>query len=356
MSVELSKLTNLKSLNSPILITGHTGFKGTWLMLLLDTLAIPYVGLSLEPGEETLYKRVETLGLEKEYFQDIRDFSAVNLIFTQHKPQVVFHLAAQPLVIDSYGDPIGTFQTNVMGTANILEASRRLNIENFTGVVTTDKVYQNREEGKKFLESDAIMGSDPYSSSKAAAENAISAWRSLNGNFDNAFITALRAGNVVGGGDFAANRLLPDLYRAFLIGESPVIRNPNSVRPWQHVLDPLFGYLLAIEKSIESRTSSDYNFGPVDDALNVGTVAEIACEAWGSNLVPQFEETKRDFHEAKHLDLSSEKAQKELNWQPCFDQREAIIETINWWKSSVATNANDACAQNIARVRNHYKF
>jgi nucleoside-diphosphate-sugar epimerase len=114
--------------------------------------------------------------------------------------------------------------------------------------------------------------------------------------------------------------------------------------------------LLAIEKSIESRTSSDYNFGPVDAALNVGTVAEIACEAWGSNLVPQFEETKRDFHEAKHLDLSSEKAQKELNWQPCFDQREAIIETINWWKSSVATNANDACAQNIARVRNHYKF
>lgn len=356
MSLELFKLNKLKSLDSPVLITGHTGFKGTWLMLLLDALDIPYVGLSLEPSKDALYTKVRVSNLEKEIFGDIREVDLVDNVFSDHKPQVIIHLAAQPLVIDSYENPIETFETNVMGTANILEAARKMNFETFLGVITTDKVYRNNEKGEKFLETDAIMGSDPYSASKAAAENVISAWRSLNGNSEKSFITSLRAGNVIGGGDLAVNRLLPDLYRALLRDESPVIRNPNSVRPWQHVLDPLVGYLFAIERSMELHASSDYNFGPIDDALDVGTVAEIACKTWNSALKPSLGGPHKVFHEAGLLDLSSEKAQTELDWHPFFSQAEAVSETIQWWKVFSETDANEACARDIARVLKHYRI
>ena len=356
MSLELFKLNKLKSLDSPVLITGHTGFKGTWLMLLLDALDIPYVGLSLEPKKDALYTKVRVSNLEKEIFSDIRKVDLVDNVFSEHKPQVIIHLAAQPLVIDSYENPIETFETNVMGTANILEAARKMKLETFLGVITTDKVYRNDEKGEKFLETDAIMGSDPYSASKAAAENVISAWRSLNGYSEKSFISSLRAGNVIGGGDLAENRLLPDLCRALLRDESPVIRNPHSVRPWQHVLDPLVGYLFAIERSMEIRASSDYNFGPVDDALDVRTVAEIACKAWNSTSKPSFNMTQKEFHEAGMLDLSSDKALRELNWQPCFSQSEAVSETIQWWKIYGETNGNEACARDIARVLKHYRI
>jgi CDP-glucose 4,6-dehydratase len=356
MSLDFSKLNKIKSLNTPILITGHTGFKGTWLMQLLDSLNISYVGLSLEPTKDALYTKIQVSNLEREYFGDIRSRSVVSKVFTEHRPQVTFHLAAQPLVLDSYKNPIETFETNVMGTANILEESRKLNIETFSGVITTDKVYRNDERGVKFLETDAIMGNDPYSASKAAAENVITAWRSLNGVSEKTFITSLRAGNVIGGGDLAENRLLPDLYRSLQSNKSPLIRNPHSVRPWQHVLDPLVGYLLALERSMELRVSSEYNFGPVDEALDVGTVAEIACKSWDSKIKPELLGTPREFHEAVLLDLSSQKAQNELNWRPCFSQIEAVTETITWWKNYNKSNANDACARNLARVRVHYKI
>jgi CDP-glucose 4,6-dehydratase len=325
-------------------------------MLLLDSLNIPYVGLSLEPTRDALYTKVLVSNLEKEIFGDIRDSSVVEKVFLEISPQVIFHLAAQPLVIDSYKNPIETFQTNVMGTANILEAARKMNIETFLGVITTDKVYRNDEKGEKFLETDAIMGSDPYSASKAAAENVVSAWRSLNRVAEKSFITSLRAGNVIGGGDLAENRLLPDLYRALQRDESPEIRNPRSVRPWQHVLDPLVGYLFALERSIKLRAGSDYNFGPVDDALDVGSVAEIACKAWNPSVKPLLSENKKEFHEAGLLDLSSEKAQKELSWKPCFSQGQAVSETIEWWKIYGETNANEACDRDLARVRNHYQI
>jgi CDP-glucose 4,6-dehydratase len=356
MSLDLFRLRNLKSLDSPILITGHTGFKGTWLMFLLDSLNIPFVGLSLEPTKDALYTKIRVSNLEEEYFGDIRESSLVDRVFTKHRPTVTVHLAAQPLVLDSYKSPIETFQTNVMGTANILESSRKLNMETFSGVITTDKVYRNDEKGGKFTETDAIMGNDPYSASKAAVENVILAWRALNGNSEKAFITSLRAGNVIGGGDLAENRLLPDLYRALARDESPLIRNPHSVRPWQHVLDPLVGYLLALERSIELRISSEYNFGPVDEALDVETVAEIACKTWDSRTRPKFDRVHTEFHEAELLDLSSEKAQKDLNWQPCFTQHEAVAETINWWKTYRDTDANNACERDLARVRDHYRI
>jgi CDP-glucose 4,6-dehydratase len=356
MSLELFKLNRIKSLGTPVLITGHTGFKGTWLMQLLDLLDISYVGLSLEPAKDALYTKIRVSNLEREYFGDIRSSSFVNKVFTEHRPQVTFHLAAQPLVLDSYKNPIETFETNVMGTANILEESRKLNIDTFSGVITTDKVYRNDERGVKFLETDPIMGIDPYSASKAAAENVVSAWRSLNGTSEKAFITSLRAGNVIGGGDLAENRLLPDLYRSLQRNESPIIRNPHSVRPWQHVLDPLVGYLFALERSIELRVGSEYNFGPVDEALDVGMVAEIACKTWDSRIKPESLGKPREFHEAELLDLSSEKAQNELNWSPCFSQTEAVAETIMWWKKYNQTNANDACARDLARVREHYKI
>jgi CDP-glucose 4,6-dehydratase len=356
MSLDFSKLNKIKSLDTPILITGHTGFKGTWLMQLLDSLNISYVGLSLEPTKDALYTKIQVSNLEREYFGDIRSRSIVSKVFTEHRPQVTFHLAAQPLVLDSYKNPIETFETNVMGTANILEESRKLNIETFSGIITTDKVYRNDERGVKFLETDAIMGNDPYSASKAAAENVITAWRSLNGVSEKSFITSLRAGNVIGGGDLAENRLLPDLYRSLQSNESPLIRNPHSVRPWQHVLDPLVGYLFALERSMELRVSSEYNFGPVDAAIDVGTVAEIACKSWDSKIKPELLGTHSEFHEAALLDLSSQKAQNELNWRPCFSQIEAVTETITWWKKYNQSNANEACSRDLARVRVHYKI
>mgnify|MGYP000308229811 CR=1 FL=1 len=343
----MNKLRNIRSINSPILITGHTGFKGSWLTALLDSLEIPYVGISLRPTPDALYNELDRTHLVNEYFQDIRDFSAVREIVGIHKPEMVLHLAAQPLVLDSYNDPLGTFATNVMGTANILESLRLLNSTVYVGVVTTDKVYKNDNQVHKFVETDPIMGTDPYSASKASTENVISAWRSMPTTESILIISSLRAGNVIGGGDLSANRLLPDLIRTLSAGDQPIIRNPEAVRPWQHVLDPLIGYLLALDFSIGSKEHNDFNFGPNDAAINVGTVAEIACEAWGESRIPLIQRLPNAPYEAGNLDLSSQKARSTLNWEPIWPQREAIERTIKWWKTHSHGNAKSCCDEDL---------
>lgn len=346
----MTKLIHLENLSSPILITGHTGFKGTWLMLLLDQLNIPYVGISLPPGKDSLYSRTTHKNLLNEHFQDIRDSREVEKLILQYQPKVIIHLAAQPLVIDSYRDPLGTFSTNVMGTANILEASRKTKTNSFVGVITTDKVYRNTNTRKKFVEGDPIMGADPYSASKASTENVIAAWRSIPDPDTQLYISALRAGNVIGGGDLSANRLLPDLVRSFISGDTPKIRNPKSIRPWQHALDPILGYLLAINHSIETHTGNDFNFGPTDDGLTVEEVAKIACDTWGLGLHPLITENKNSPHEAQFLDLSSEKAKNILGWQPNWSQRDSVKLTINWWKNLDNRSATECCLEDIHSI------
>ena len=343
----MNKLKNIKNANSPLLITGHTGFKGAWLTALLDSLEIPYVGISLKPSQDALYNELVRTHLVKEYFQDIRDLDGVKKIINIHKPEMVLHLAAQPLVLDSYIDPLGTFATNVMGTANILECLRMSKSTVFVGVVTTDKVYKNDNRTYKFVENDPIMGTDPYSASKASTENVISAWRSIPAGESNLIISSLRAGNVIGGGDLSANRLLPDLIRTLSAGVQPIIRNPESMRPWQHVLDPLIGYLLALDFSIESKEHNDFNFGPNDAALNVGRVAEIACEAWGENRTPLIQRIPNAPYEAGNLDLSSEKARAILNWEPIWSQQEAIKRTVKWWQSHSHSDAKSCCDEDL---------
>jgi CDP-glucose 4,6-dehydratase len=353
----MHSLTKLRNLNSPLLITGHTGFKGSWLVMLLDQLEIPYVGVSLAPDEGSLYTKIQPLRyLVDEYFQDIRDFDAIRQIFSTVKPEVILHMAAQPLVIDSYRDPLNTFSTNVMGTANILEAARSLRSPCFIGAVTTDKVYRNLETKRRFVESDPLQGFDPYSASKAASENVISAWKSFDQSTSDLRINALRAGNVIGGGDTSPNRLIPDLVRSFQSDASPSIRNPEAVRPWQHVLDPLIGYLFALEHSIVNNSSEDFNFGPFQDGLDVRTVAELACETWGSSLKVTIANVENPVHEANYLNLDSEKANKILNWKPCWDQESAVKETILWWKSQSEGSARSACHKDIEKAILHYKL
>jgi CDP-glucose 4,6-dehydratase len=345
--VKMNNLESIRNINSPILITGHTGFKGSWLTALLDSLEIPYIGISLSPTPDALYNELDRTYLEKEYFQDIRDFRAIREIIGIHKPKMVLHLAAQPLVLDSYIDPLGTFATNVMGTANILESLRLLNSMVYVGVVTTDKVYRNDNQVHKFVETDPIMGTDPYSASKASTENVISAWRSMPTTESNLVISSLRAGNVIGGGDLSANRLLPDLIRTLSTGEQPIIRNPEAVRPWQHVLDPLIGYLLALNYSIGTKQNNDFNFGPNDVAINVGQVAEIACKEWGENRTPLIQRVPNAPYEAGNLDLSSQKARSILRWEPIWLQQEAVERTVKWWKSHSHSTAQSCCDEDL---------
>lgn len=343
----MNKLRNIRNIDAPILITGHTGFKGSWLTVLLDSLEIPYIGISLRPTPDALYNEIDRTYLVKEYFQDLRDFSAVREIVGNHKPEMVLHLAAQPLVLDSYIDPLGTFATNVMGTANLLESLRQLSSTVYIGAITTDKVYRNDNQVRKFVETDPIMGTDPYSASKASMENVISAWRSMPTTESNLIISSLRAGNVIGGGDLSSNRLLPDLIRTLSAGNQPIIRNPEAVRPWQHVLDPLIGYLLALDFSIGTKEHNDFNFGPNDAAINVGKVAEIACEAWGENRTPLIQHIPNAPYEAGNLDLSSQKARSILNWEPIWPQREAIERTVKWWKTHSHDNAKFCCDEDL---------
>ena len=354
---KMNPLTNLRALKSPLLVTGHTGFKGAWLGLILDMLEIPFIGISLPPLEDSLYSRIDQpTRLEAEYFQDIREYAAIQNIFQDHQPEAVLHMAAQPLVIDSYKDPISTFSTNVMGTAHVLEAARSISKRCHIGVITTDKVYRNLESAQKFVETDPLQGFDPYSASKAAAENVISAWKSYQADQSKIVISALRAGNVIGGGDTSENRLIPDLIKAFQRGDEPSIRNPEAIRPWQHVIDPLIGYLFALEHSITSARGEDFNFGPLENGLEVRAVAELACKSWPSAKELQINAYTNKVHEALYLNLNSDKAQKMLAWTPCWSQEEAVISTIEWWKSLKSNNAENACRKDIEKALKHFEI
>ncbi|HEY6896860.1 MAG TPA: CDP-glucose 4,6-dehydratase [Rhodocyclaceae bacterium] len=316
-----------------VLVTGHTGFKGSWLSLWLQALGARVSGYALAPDSTpALFDDAKVAVGMSSALGDLRNLPALNAAVDAAAPDVVFHLAAQPLVRASYADPVGTWATNVMGPVHLLEALRRRGGRPIVVVVTSDKCYENREWLWPYREDEALGGHDPYSSSKAATEIAVA---SLRRAYPDAFrLATARAGNVIGGGDWAADRLIPDLMRAFSSGVSAAIRNPGAIRPWQHVLDPLCGYLLLAE-ALESDATSHaeaWNFGPAENDLhNVGDIVERAQALWGSQ--PQWHSTGGDRpHEAGILRLDSSKARGRLGWQPRWNTHEALRATVDWYR------------------------
>lgn len=333
-----------------ILITGHTGFKGTWLARILVLAGADVYGLALKAEDNSLFSLIDNLGLKESAILDIRNRAEIENYFKKHEFDGIFHLAAQPLVRRSYKEPIETFETNVMGTAHILDSAVSNGSAAWIVVITTDKVYRNVEKLPGYIEDDALGGKDPYSASKAATEMVVSAWQTIaNHNNGKIQITSARAGNVIGGGDMADDRLIPDLIRGFRAGTKTVIRNPASIRPWQHVLDPLNGYLRMGLALMAGRTISPaYNFGPGEESkLTVEEMADYACAQWEGAKGVEIQIDSKAPHEAGLLWLSSDLATKELGWSNRFEAREAIRWTLDWEKAAMQTSALAALDQQI---------
>ena len=317
-----------------VLVTGHTGFKGSWLCAWLNRLGSEVCGLALAPDQTPDHYSLLDTPMRSELC-DIRDFEHVKRIVQSFRPEIVFHLAAQPLVRASYHYPRETFETNVMGTVNLLEACRQTPSVRAIVVVTTDKCYANPETGKPFTENDPLGGFDPYSASKGAAEIAAASYRSaFFGAEDSPALATARAGNVIGGGDWAPDRLLPDLIRAAAAGRPAEIRFPNAVRPWQHVLEALSGYLTlgAALRSGGQTFASAWNFGPVEaESFTVGQVAAMARSEWDRIAVRKVE-TPGQPHEAGRLLLDCTRAQKLLHWHPVWNTETAVRRTVRWYR------------------------
>ena len=318
--------------NERILVTGHTGFKGTWLCKFLEILGAETYGYSLEPTKESLFRMMKRPNVTHGMIGDINDKDKFTSFVEAVNPSIVFHLAAQPLVRQSYLTPIETFHTNVVGSTHVMDSA--LKSKNIKGLVaiTTDKVYENNQIGAAFVEGDPKGGHDPYSASKAAMEMAIDAWRYFYDRQSVKLVSA-RAGNVIGTGDRSVDRLLPDIIDALMAKRNVIVRNPTSVRPWQHVLEPLSGYLLIAERMLLNQNLSHaYNFGPSKEShISVLEVAEKAIEFWKSESHVLVEEKKHNNYlpEAGKLVLNSELAKKELKWSSTFDASEAIKMTID---------------------------
>ncbi len=320
-----------------ILVTGHTGFKGAWLSRTLVLAGAEVHGIALRPEPGSIYSRINDLGTKSSTILDIRNRIELNQFFLDNKFDGVFHLAAQPLVLRSYEEPIETFDTNVMGTAYILDSIMRNDSAQWVVIITTDKVYKNIETDVGYSEEDALGGKDPYSASKSATEMVVNAWRAIGDNKQSKIsLCVARAGNVIGGGDTAKDRLLPDLIRSFHENTPAIIRNPSSLRPWQHVLDPISGYLKIGQKLASMETiGSAYNFGPgADSKLNVESLTKLACSMWEGNPGYRVATTTHQPSESVLLWLSSDRAHKELGWKNKLDAADAIKWTIEWERKS----------------------
>jgi CDP-glucose 4,6-dehydratase len=324
-----------------VLLTGHTGFKGSWMSLWLLQLGARLTGYALEPTTKpALFGQ---LGLAQEFDSrtgDIRDAEGLRRFVSEVQPDVVFHFAAQPLVLASYQDPIGSFATNVMGTAHMLDALRGLDKPCAAVMITTDKVYENLNWEQRYRESDALGGHDPYSASKAASEIAISCWRRSFLAASGVRIASARAGNVIGAGDWATDRIVPDLVRALLAFEPLSVRNPHAVRPWQHVLEPLWGYLVLAEallKSDDPRFQDTFNFGPAADAdRSVRDLVEEALGAWEGNTAGWRDISNPSApHEAHYLALSVDRARARLGWTPRWDFACTVKETMEGYFAGI---------------------
>jgi CDP-glucose 4,6-dehydratase len=318
-----------------VLLTGHTGFKGSWLAVWLQSLGADITGLSVDiPTEPSLY-RLARVGDSIEWIvADVRDFEAVNQAMARVRPEIVLHLAAQPLVRRSFTDPRETYETNVMGTVNVLEAVRLLGDVRVVVNVTSDKCYENREWEWGYREDEPMGGHDPYSNSKGAAELVTAAYRRsfFSGGDDATRLASARAGNVIGGGDWGEDRLVPDLMRAVLAGETLRLRNPGATRPWQHVLNPLSGYLLLAQLLWDQPAlAGGWNFGPVDDdAQPVGWLVERIAERWDGEVRWEHDAGTHP-HEAHFLKLDSSRARSRLGWRPRWGLADGIDALVEWY-------------------------
>jgi len=322
-----------------VLVTGHTGFKGSWLCLWLTRLGAEVCGVALDPDTDPNHFELLDLPLQ-DHRIDIRDLSALVKVFQDFKPEVVLHLAAQPLVRQSYADPVYNWSTNVMGTTHVLEACRETGEVTAIIAVTTDKVYQNLETARAYRESDRLGGHDPYSASKAASEILIESYRlSFFSSTGSPLLASVRAGNVIGGGDWSEDRLIPDLVRALAADERLQIRSPAATRPWQHVLDCLSGYLLLGEKLLagDANCAQAWNFGPdTDSDKSVAEVLELMRGQW-----PELNwELSRDPqpHEAGLLALDHSQASEHLGWNPVWGLDQAVAATAQWYQQYYVQN------------------
>lgn len=317
-----------------VLVTGHTGFKGAWLTLWLQQLGADVAGFALPPDTSPSHWDLLDLKLATDVRADLRDASAVDAAVQAFSPDVVFHLAAQSLVRRSYGDPRTTFDVNVMGALNVFEAVRRCPSVRAVVNVTTDKVYENAGDGTAFTERDPLGGHDPYSASKACAEILSACYRRsfLAPDGGRVRLATARAGNVIGGGDWADDRLVPDMVRAVASGRPMQVRNPDATRPWQHVLEPLSGYLLLGQRLLDGRIDGgSWNFGPAPDSvLPVRAVVERLRREWPQLNVELASD--RGPHEAPALSLDSGRAERELGWTPVWDAEHAIVHTADWYR------------------------
>jgi CDP-glucose 4,6-dehydratase len=333
-----------------VLVTGHTGFKGAWLCYWLTRMGAVVVGLALPPNTDpNLFSEVLIGPRVESLIVDIRDLDATRSAIVGARPEIVFHLAAQPLVLRSYQAPVETFSTNVLGTAHVLESLRDLPGASVAVMITTDKVYANREWVYPYREDDPLGGHDPYSASKAASEIVISSYRSSFLREQGVAVASARAGNVIGGGDWSADRLIPDIARAWERGNSVRIRRPDSVRPWQHVLEPLCGYLVLAERlAADSNLADAYNFGPEgQDLAAVRSIVECARRTYPDARV-EFDANTSTPHEAGLLSLEIAKAKAALGVAPRWGLGQAIKRTMEWYRSFSAGEAAKAlCERDI---------
>ena len=347
-----------------VFLTGHTGFKGGWLALWLAELGAEVRGFALDPSTTpNLLTAIRLPSLIEDVRGDIRDAKSLEAAMHSFQPEVVFHLAAQPLVRYSYEDPIGTYETNVIGTARVLDAVRRCPSVRAVVSVTTDKCYENKEWLWGYRETDPLGGYDPYSSSKACAEIVSAAFRQSyfhpsklhQPDGHTTAIATARAGNVIGGGDWSLDRLLPDLIRGFEVGEPVRIRRPHSIRPWQHVLEPVHGYILLAEKLLSldaARYATAFNFGPHDDdAQPVQWIVERMTKFWGGNASWVLDPDP-SVHEAGYLKLDASRARAELGWQPRLRLETALEWLVTWYKA--ALSGDDLQSLTLRQIRHYH--
>lgn len=340
-----------------ILVTGHTGFKGSWLSIWLHELGAEVIGVGLDPYSEKDNFVLSNIGskIKADIREDIRECEEMKRIFSEYQPEIVFHLAAQPLVRLSYEQPVDTYQTNVMGTINIMEAIRSTKSVKVAVMITTDKCYENKEQMKGYVETDPFGGYDPYSSSKGACEIAIQSWRRSffnpedYGKKHTVSIASVRAGNVIGGGDWAKDRIIPDCIRALESTKVIDIRSPKAVRPWEHVLEPLSGYMLLAKKMWENPTGycEGWNFGPeAESVLTVWDVASAVIENFGFGELKDVSDPTA-LHEANLLMLNIEKAKKRLGWKPRLNAKQCVVLTADWYKRYKKEDVYKICLDEI---------
>lgn len=334
--------------NKKVIITGCTGFKGAWMSILLKRYGAIIIGIALPPkNKNDIFNKVNLKSKIKFYNCNINNSKKINLIITSTKPDFIFHFAAQSLVLTSYKKIEETYMTNIIGSSNIIEACLKLKNKNSLLITTTDKVYNNKNVNKKFVESDELGGNDPYSASKASLEVLCKYYLSLSKKHKYFSLAIARAGNVIGGGDWSLNRLFPDIFANIFRNLKVIIRNPNSTRPWQHVLDPLYGYLNLAEFSFKNKKfCGAYNFGPKDNKSSSVISIVKRVKKLFKNLKIDIQKGK--YYESKNLEISSNKAAKELFFNPVWNIESAVKKTINWYYDFYKRHSvEDLCLNDI---------